>query len=100
MCYVHDIYPLSDWNKKAHPAQQGRLIIGTINIENLDRGIVGLTISAVITTPPRKELKPEFIDMLIRWVEAGMPETVDEAAALSVEAAPEVEGEVVETPAP
>lgn len=38
--------------------------------------------------------------MLIRCVEAGMPETVDEAAALSVEAAPEVEGEVVETPAP
>ena len=44
--------------------------------------------------PPSKDLKAEYIDMFERWVLAGMPETADEAAALSEpavveEAAPE-----------
>lgn len=45
--------------------------------------------------PPSKDLKPEYIDMFERWVLAGMPETADEAAALSepaTEALPESEG--------
>lgn len=33
--------------------------------------------------PPSKDLKAEYIDMFERWVLAGMPETADEAAALS-----------------
>ncbi len=36
-----------------------------------------------VMPPSGKALKPEYIDMFIRWVEAGMPETADEAAALS-----------------
>ena len=68
--------------------------------------VIGVDDETIGVMPPKKELKPEFIDMFIRWVEAGMPETADEAAALSVEAAPETEGDVApetgveETPAP
>ena len=40
--------------------------------------------------PPSKLLKPEYIDMLTRWVMAGMPKTADEAKALSATATPEV----------
>jgi len=39
--------------------------------------------------PPTKLLKPEYIDMLTRWVMAGMPNTAAEAQALSVTATPE-----------
>jgi mono/diheme cytochrome c family protein len=38
--------------------------------------------------PPTKSLKPEYIDILERWVLAGMPETADQAAALGAESAP------------
>jgi len=41
--------------------------------------------------PPSKDLKPEYIDMFERWVLAGMPETADEAAALSEPAVEEVD---------
>ncbi|MDI6770842.1 MAG: hypothetical protein QMD04_14370, partial [Anaerolineales bacterium] len=34
--------------------------------------------------PPSKLLKPEYIDMLTRWIMAGMPRTAAEAQALSV----------------
>ncbi|MBC8496085.1 MAG: c-type cytochrome [Chloroflexi bacterium] len=33
--------------------------------------------------PPSKDIKAEYIDMFERWALAGMPETADEAAALS-----------------
>ena len=36
-----------------------------------------------IMPPTGKPLKDEYIDMFIRWVEAGMPETAADAAALS-----------------
>ncbi len=35
--------------------------------------------------PPSKLLKPEYIDMLTRWIMAGMPNTAAEAQALSAE---------------
>jgi mono/diheme cytochrome c family protein len=38
--------------------------------------------------PPTKLLDPQYVDMLTRWVMAGMPQTAEEAAALSVTAAP------------
>jgi len=38
--------------------------------------------------PPTKQIKPEYIDILEKWVLAGMPETADEAAALQAESAP------------
>ncbi len=50
-----------------------------------------------VMPPSGKALKPEYIDMLIRWVEAGMPETADEAAALS-QIAPAAEAVTEETP--
>ncbi len=59
--------------------------------------------------PPSKDLKPEYIDMFERWVLAGMPETADEAAALSepaieegteAEAEIEAEAEAEATPEP
>jgi len=56
--------------------------------------------------PPSKDLKAEYIDMFERWILAGMPETADEAAALSepaVEDTPEATPESSEaetTPEP
>ena len=44
-----------------------------------------------VMPPNGKPIKDEYIDIFIRWVEAGMPETVDDAAALSAEIAPVVE---------
>jgi mono/diheme cytochrome c family protein len=38
--------------------------------------------------PPTKLLKPEYIDMLTRWVMAGMPKTAEEAARLSTTPTP------------
>lgn len=50
-----------------------------------------------VMPPSGKPLKDEYIEMFIRWVEAGMPETADDAAALSEDVpAPEP----VETEAP
>jgi len=40
--------------------------------------------------PQTKLLKPEYIDMLTRWIMTGMPKTADEAKALSATATPEV----------
>ena len=31
--------------------------------------------------PPNKPLKPEYIDVIIRWIMAGMPQTAEDAAA-------------------
>ncbi len=31
--------------------------------------------------PPNKALKPELIDIIVRWIQAGMPETAADAAA-------------------
>jgi hypothetical protein len=39
--------------------------------------------------PPSKALKPDVIDVFIRWVMNGMPQTAEEAAALFVEPTPE-----------
>ncbi|HIE56696.1 MAG TPA: c-type cytochrome [Anaerolineales bacterium] len=58
-----------------------------------DNSYVGLTINGhpilddagneIITQmPPTKLIKEDYIDMLERWIAAGMPETAEEAAAL------------------
>ncbi len=39
--------------------------------------------------PPSKALKPNVVDVFIRWIMNGMPQTVEEAAALFVEPTPE-----------
>jgi mono/diheme cytochrome c family protein len=36
------------------------------------------------TMPPNSTLKADIVDVFVRWVEAGMPQTAGEAAALSV----------------
>jgi len=86
------------------------LVAGDLNsilLQTIEQNeVIGVDDETIGVMPPKKELKPEFIDMFIRWVEAGMPETAVEAAALSVEAVPEADGEVApeatveETPAP
>lgn len=51
--------------------------------------------------PPTKALKPELIEIFERWVLAGVPETAEEAAALSTpstEAIPEVTAPETTTP--
>jgi hypothetical protein len=51
--------------------------------------------------PPTRALKPELIEIFERWVMAGLPETAEEAAALSptsTEAIPEETAP--ETPTP
>ena len=39
--------------------------------------------------PPSKALKPDVVDVFIRWIMNGMPQTAEEAAALFVEPIPE-----------
>ena len=50
--------------------------------------VIGSDSNEIGAMPPSKDLKTEYIDMFARWIEAGMPETADEAAALSTVAAP------------
>jgi mono/diheme cytochrome c family protein len=38
--------------------------------------------------PPNKQLKADIIDVFVRWIMAGMPQTAEEAAALSTTPAP------------
>jgi mono/diheme cytochrome c family protein len=39
--------------------------------------------------PPSKALKPNVVDVFVRWIMNGMPQTAEEAAALFVEPTPE-----------
>lgn len=40
------------------------------------------------TMPPSRDLKPNLVDVFVRWVLAGMPRTAEEAAQLSVTPTP------------
>lgn len=54
--------------------------------------------------PPNKALKPELIDIIVRWIMAGMPETAEDAAAavpaLTTPPAITPPSEVLPTPTP
>ena len=52
--------------------------------------------------PPTKALKPELVDIWVKWVLAGMPQTAEEAAALTAPAAtePPAAGETPAVPYP
>jgi mono/diheme cytochrome c family protein len=50
--------------------------------------------------PPTKLLKQEYIDMLTRWIMAGMPKTAEEAKVLSATATPTGTGAGTGTSAP
>ncbi len=57
--------------------------------------------SPVGPMPPTKALKPEYIDIFIRWVLAGAPNTAEEAAALSAPSTQAVpEESITATPTP
>ncbi len=55
---------------------------------------------AIRQMPPTRLLDPKYIDMLTRWIMAGMPKTEAEAKALSVTATPTVAAAGTGTPAP
>jgi mono/diheme cytochrome c family protein len=61
------------------------LLLQLINGQEGTDPVTGETIRQM---PPTKLLDPQYIDMLTRWVMAGMPQTAEEAAALSVTATP------------
>jgi hypothetical protein len=48
------------------------------------------------TMPPNRALKSNVIDVFVRWIMNGMPETAEEAAKLSVTPTP---GATTATPA-
>ena len=50
--------------------------------------------------PPSKLLSPQYVDMLTRWVMAGMPQTAEQAAVLSATPTPGAAGTTVPTPTP
>jgi len=57
--------------------------------------------SPVGPMPPTKALKPELLDIIVRWVLAGAPNTAEDAAALSApptQAVPEVSTTATPTP--
>ncbi len=74
------------------------LIAGDLN-SNTIRMLHREEIDAGGPMPPNRALKDEYIDYFVRWVLAGMPETADEAAALS-EPAAETPGVPEGTPYP
>jgi mono/diheme cytochrome c family protein len=50
--------------------------------------------------PPSKLLSSQYVDMLTRWVMAGMPQTAEQAAILSATPTPGAAGTTVPTPTP
>ena len=48
--------------------------------------------------PPTSPLKPNVVDVFARWIMAGMPQTPDEAAALSITATPDAADVATQTP--
>jgi len=60
--------------------------------ENPDEELIGVM-------PPNKALKPNIIDVFIRWIMNGMPETAEQAAALYVAPTP-LEGTPIATSTP
>ncbi len=65
-------------------------MVRMINREDIDAGG---------PMPPNKPLKPEYIDMIIRWVQAGMPNSAADAAALGAPSTTAVPEEAA-TPTP
>ena len=74
------------------------IITGDLN-SNLLLMINRQEIEAGGPMPPTKALKPELIDIITRWVLAGMPKTAEEAALLSASPTP-LSGEITGTPLP
>jgi hypothetical protein len=54
-----------------------------MNPEKPDEELIGVM-------PPNRPLKPNVVDVFIRWIMNGMPRTAEEAAALFVPPTPEI----------
>jgi secreted protein with Ig-like and vWFA domain len=65
------------------------LVAGELN-SNLIRMLHREEIAAGGPMPPTRALKPELIQIIERWVLAGMPETADQAARSTPAATPAV----------
>ena len=59
-----------------------------LKLINGQEGLDPKTGKTIRQMPPTKLLDPKYIDMLTRWVMAGMPQTAEEAAVLSATATP------------
>ncbi|MBE3038101.1 MAG: c-type cytochrome, partial [Chloroflexi bacterium] len=59
-----------------------------LKLINGQEGKDPVTDKVIRQMPPTKLLGPLYVDMLTRWVMAGMPQTAEEAAALSATATP------------
>ncbi|MDP2995113.1 MAG: c-type cytochrome [Anaerolineales bacterium] len=59
-----------------------------LKLINGQEGKDPVTDKVIRQMPPTKLLNPLYVDMLTRWVMAGMPQTAEEAAALSATATP------------
>jgi mono/diheme cytochrome c family protein len=71
-----------------------------LKLINGQEGKDPVTDKVIRQMPPTKLLDPQYVDMLTRWVMAGMPKTIEEAALLSATATPTGELPTVPTPTP
>jgi hypothetical protein len=71
-----------------------------LKLINGQEGKDPVTDKVIRQMPPTRLLDPQYVDMLTRWVMAGMPQTAEEAAALSVTATPGGGSSAAPTPTP
>ncbi|HEX7620698.1 MAG TPA: c-type cytochrome [Anaerolineales bacterium] len=71
-----------------------------LKLINGQEGKDPITGNVIRQMPPTKLLDPKYVDMLTRWVMAGMPQTAEEAAALAPTATPTGQAPGVSTPTP
>jgi mono/diheme cytochrome c family protein len=71
-----------------------------LKLINGQEGKDPVTGNVIRQMPPTKLLDPKYVDMLTRWVMAGMPQTAEQAAALSPTATPSGQLPGVSTPTP
>jgi mono/diheme cytochrome c family protein len=71
-----------------------------LKLINGQEGLDPATGKTIRQMPPTKLLDPQYLDMLTRWVMAGMPQTAEEATALSAIVTPAGESLAAPTPTP
>jgi mono/diheme cytochrome c family protein len=71
-----------------------------LKLINGQEGKDPVTDKVIRQMPPTKLLAPQYVDMLTRWVLAGMPQTAEEAALLSATATPTGESPAAPTATP
>ena len=71
-----------------------------LKLINGQEGKDPITGNVIRQMPPTKLLDPKYVDMLTRWVMAGMPQTAEQAAALSPTVTPGGPVPGISTPTP